>query len=215
MNQFQKDEQTQNELTVITLMLPEPNNEGTLLIQRGELAHVRQFTYSEISNIANAIQAAMEALAQIETNPPIIPGAPPCKTQAKIASAPKPEPPQEPTIDIPLKKGVLAVPISYIKITGGETNAAAYRQAVLMAGKLINGRLWDGKSPIRFDDVYRVQRKLKGLTDKELSLFTLDDFAQRGPESLSDEAASVAQNSDTSDNDVDEETTLTDPPGLL
>jgi hypothetical protein len=215
MNQFQKDEQTQNELTVITLMLPEPNNEGTLLIQRGELAHVRQFTYAEIPDITNAIQSAMEALILIESNPPIIPDTPSHKTPVKAAPVPKSEPPQEPTIDIPLKKGVLAVPISYLKIMGGETDAVAYRQAVLMAGKLIDGRLWDGKVPIRFDDVYQVQRKLKGLTDKELSLFTLEDFAQRGPDSSLDEVASVAQDTDISDDDVDEEADLVDQPDLL
>jgi hypothetical protein len=176
---------------------------------------MRQFTYSEIPDITNAIQAAMDALTQIETNPPVIPDTPPRKTQVKAAPVPKSEPPQEPTIDIPLKKGVLAVPISYLKIMGGETDAVAYRQAVLMAGKLIDGRLWDGKVPIRFDDVYQVQRKLKGLTDKELSLFTLEDFAQRGPDSSLDEVASVAQDTDISDDDVDEEADLVDQPDLL
>jgi hypothetical protein len=202
-------------ITIITLSLFPLDSKSMLLIQRGELAHVRQFTYAEIPDITNAIQAAMEALSQVETNPPIIPDTLPRKTQAKAVPAPKSEPRQELTIDIPLKKGVLAVPISYIKIMGGETDAAAYRQAVLMAGKLIDGGLWDGKSPIRFDDVYQVQRKLKGLTDKELSLFTLKDFVQHGTESSSDEVASVAQDTDISDDDVDEEADLVDQPDLL
>lgn len=208
--------------TIFTLTLPDPGGNGILLIQRGELAHVRQFTYTEIPDIANAIQAAMEALVLIESNPPVIPDAPPRKTEVKAALAPKPEPPQEPTIDIPLKKGVVTVPISYIKITGGETDAAAYRQAVLLAGKLIDGGLWDGKSPIRFDDVYRVQRKLKGLTDKEMGLFTLEDFAQRGTDSPSDEekpAIPISQDDPTLDASVDvpdaTEVDLTGQPGLL
>jgi hypothetical protein len=87
---------------------------------------------------------------------------------------------EEPTIDIPLKKGTLAVKISYLKIIGGETDAAAYRQAVLIAGKLIDGKLWDGASPIRIDDVYTTLKKMKHLSEREMSLFTLEDFVQVG-----------------------------------
>ncbi len=166
--------------TIFTLTLPEPGGEGILLIQRGELAHVRQFPYTQVSDITAAVQVAMDALALVESNPPVIADEPPGNTTAKTAPSPEPEQPREPTIDIPVKKGVVTVPISYLKITGGETDAAAYRQAVQIAGKLITGGLWDGKSPIRIDDVYRVQRQLKGLSDKEMSLFTLEDFAQRG-----------------------------------
>src|SRR5690606_34213152 len=56
----------------------------------------------------------------------------------------------------------------------------AYRQAVLIAGKLIDGKLWDGQSPVRFTDVYAVAKKMQYLTDKDLSLFTLEDFVQVG-----------------------------------
>ncbi len=166
--------------TIFTLTIPEPGGEGILLIQRGELAHVRQFAYAQVSDITAAVQAAMDALVLIESNPPVIADLPPGKTAAKTAPPPEPEHPSEPTIDIPVKKGVVAVPISYLKITGGETDAAAYRQAVQIAGKLITGGLWEGKTPIRIDDVYRVQRQIKGLSDKEMSLFTLEDFAQQG-----------------------------------
>jgi hypothetical protein len=72
------------------------------------------------------------------------------------------------------------VKISHLKIVGGETDAAAYRQAVLLAGKLIDGKLWDGETPIRFDDVYAVARKMQYLTERDLSLFTLADFVQIG-----------------------------------
>ena len=40
--------------TVITLTLPDSENDerhGTLLIQRGDLAHVRQFAYANLSDI--------------------------------------------------------------------------------------------------------------------------------------------------------------------
>src|SRR5690606_14539861 len=73
-----------------------------------------------------------------------------------------------------------AVKISHLKIVGGETDAAAYRQAVLIAGKLIDGKLWDGQSPIRIDDVYTTMKKMKHLSEREMSLFTLEDFVQVG-----------------------------------
>lgn len=178
--------------TIFTLTLPESGGEGILLIQRGELAHVRQFAYTQVSDITEAIQAAMDALVLVESNPPVIADEPPGKTTAKTTPPPEPEQPQEPTIDIPVKKGVVTVPISYLKITGGETDAAAYRQAVQIAGKLITGGLWDGKTPIRIDDVYRVQRQIKGLSDKEMSLFTLEDFAQRALDGESSAALKAA-----------------------
>lgn len=173
--------------TVITLTLPEDDgieHKGTLLIARGDLAHVRQFTYLGVSDIATAIKESYIALAAVEAEPPIIPEAPKTvpksepKTKGKAAAEPVVE--EEPTIDIPLKKGTLAVKISHLKIVGGETDAAAYRQAVLIAGKLIDGKLWDGASPIRIDDVYTTMKKMKHLSEREMSLFTLEDFVQVG-----------------------------------
>jgi len=180
--------------TIITLTLPTPSEGGiplerataTLLIQRGELAHVRQFTYIVIDDMIAAFKEAYIALAAVEAEPPIIPEAPQVTTKpapkgkGKQKAASEPAVEEEPTIDIPIQKGSLAVKISYLKIVGGETDAAAYRQAVLIAGKLVDGGLWDGKTPIRIDDVYTVQRKLKHLSEKELALFTLTDFVQLG-----------------------------------
>ena len=178
--------------TVITLTLPTPSEGGiplerataTLLIQRGDLAHVRQFTYIVMEDMTTAIKEAYLALAAVEAEPPVIPEAPKAapksepKTKAKTAAELVVV--EEPTIDIPLKKGTLTVKISHLKIVGGETDAAAYRQAVLIAGKLIDGKLWDGASPIRIDDVYTTVKKMKHLSEREMSLFTLEDFVQVG-----------------------------------
>lgn len=167
--------------TVITLTLPESSEEarpGTMLIARGDLAHVRQFTYASLSDLAVVIKDAVLALATVEADPPVIADTPTAQPASK--PSPKPEPPSEPTVDVPLKKGTKAVKISHLKIVGGETDAAAYRQAVLLAGKLIDGKLWDGESPIRFDDVYATAKKMKFLTERDLSLFTLADFVQVG-----------------------------------
>ncbi len=176
--------------TIITLTLPSPSGGGlpldqasaTLLIQRGDLAHVRQFTYVVMDDMTTAIREAYAALAAVEAQPPVIPDVPKdlpkSESNAKPKAEQKPAVADEPTIDIPLKKGTLAVKISTLKIVGGETDAAAYRQAVLIAGKLIDGKLWDGASPIRIDDVYAVQRKLKHLSDAEMGLFALEDFVQ-------------------------------------
>ncbi|MEO8612838.1 MAG: hypothetical protein ABI690_33400 [Chloroflexota bacterium] len=178
--------------TIITLTLPTPSDGGiplerataTLLIQRGDLAHVRQFTYIVVDDMTTAIKEAYIALAAVEAEPPVIPEAPKDTPKSESRTKAKPEQKpvvdEEPTIEIPLKKGTLAVKLSYLKIVGGETDAAAYRQAVLIAGKLIDGKLWDGATPIRFDDVYAVQCKIKHLSDREMSLFTLEDFVQVG-----------------------------------
>jgi hypothetical protein len=178
--------------TIITLTLPTPSEGGiplerataTLLIQRGDLAHVRQFTYIVMEDLTTAIKEAYIALAAVEAEPPVIPEAskvvPKSEPKAKAKVEPKPVVEEEPTIDIPLKKGTLAVKISHLKIVGGETDAAAYRQAVLIAGKLIDGKLWDGASPIRINDVYTTMKKMKHLSEREMSLFTLEDFVQIG-----------------------------------
>lgn len=181
--------------TIITLTLPTPEGGGismerataTLLIQRGNLAHIHQFHYQgALSDLMNAIREAEAGLGQVEDNPPVIPDLPEetpkpePKKKAKAAQKPQPQADEEPTIDIPLKKGVKAVKMSHLKIVGGETDAAAYRQAVLIAGRLIAGGLWDGESQIRIDDVYATMKKMKHLTDKDFSLFRLEDFVQTG-----------------------------------
>jgi len=185
--------------TVITLTLPTPSEGGiplerataTLLIQRGDLAHVRQFTYIVMEDMTTAIKEAYIALAAVEAEPPVIPEPPKAtpKVETKAKGEAEPVVEEEPTIDIPLKKGTLAVKISHLKIVGGETDVAAYRQAVLIAGKLIDGKLWDGTSPIRIDDVYTTMKKMKHLSEREMSLFTLEDFVQVGGATDATEAA--------------------------
>jgi hypothetical protein len=44
----------------------------------------------------------------------------------------------------------------------------------------MDGNLWDGRSPIGFDGVYRVADKMKYLTDRDFALFTLADFVRVG-----------------------------------
>jgi hypothetical protein len=167
---------------VITLTLPGADSEsktGTLLVQRGDLARVHQFTYERIADLTEVIADALIAFAAVEADPPIIPDLTPPKPQTR-KQVEQSAPPSEPTVDIPLKKGKKAVKLSHLKITGGETDAAAYRQVVLIAGKLIDGKLWDGESPIRIDDVYTLAKKMKHLTERDLSLFALTDFVQTG-----------------------------------
>ncbi|MBN8595838.1 MAG: hypothetical protein J0M33_29055 [Anaerolineae bacterium] len=172
---------------VITLNLPESEDEtkpGTLLVGRGDLAHLRQFSYTHLSDLGDIIAEAMEALAAVEGTPPIIPESP--KTEPKPATSRKsstkasaaPVEVSEPTIDIPLKKGQRTIPISHLKLTGGDTDAAAYQQAIGLAGKLIDGGLWDGASAIRIPDVYVLQRKIGHLSPAEVTLFSLDELVE-------------------------------------
>ncbi len=169
--------------TIITLTLPNESglsHTGTLLIQRDELAQVFQFHYVTPADITSAITDARQRIDELEAQPPVIPELPKEKPntqkKSKTTSA-KPSPDEEPTIDVPLKKGkVKAVKMSHLKIVGGETDAAAYRQAVMIAGRFIDGGLWDGESPIRFEDIHAVAKKVKHLNDNEFSLFSLADF---------------------------------------
>lgn len=187
-----------NPPTIITLTLPTPEGGGiaperataTLLIQRGDLAHMRQFHYAGmLTDLTTAIREASETLGLLEDNPPVIPDLPaekPKSTSKRKSKAVQKEVSDEaPTIEIPLKKGTKTVKMSHVKIVGGETDASAYRQAVMLAGRLIDGKLWDGETPIRFDDVYAIAKKMKHLTEKDLSLFTLDDFVQSSIEKCS------------------------------
>jgi hypothetical protein len=161
---------------IITITLPANEGEqATLLIQRGDLAHMRQFAYADLDDVAAVLHEAANSLLLIESDPPMISEVPSPTPKAAVKPERKPEP-QEPTIEVPIKKGSATIKISHLKITSGETDAAAYRQAVLIAGKLIDGGLWDGQTPIQIDDVYVTAKKLKHLSDKELSLFALDDF---------------------------------------
>ncbi|MBE2271173.1 MAG: hypothetical protein IAE80_23265 [Anaerolinea sp.] len=170
-----------NNATVITLTLPavaDESKSGTLLVQRGDLARVHPFTYTQIADLTEVIADALVAFAAVEADPPILPETQPPPKPQSTKQVETPQLNAEPTVDVPLKKGTKAVKISHLKIVGGETDAAAYRQAVQIAGKLIDGKLWDGASPIRIDDVYALAKKMKHLTERDLSLFTLDDFVQ-------------------------------------
>ncbi len=199
--------------TVITLTLPESDSEsrdGTLLIQRGDLAHLNRFTYTRIADLTEIIAEALIALSAVEAAPPIIPDAPPPASTSTRTKPAAPPPPAEPTVDIPLKKGKKTVKISHLKLTGGETDAAAYRQAVQLAAILIDGKLWDGDTPIRIDDVYALAKKMKHLTARDMPLFSLTDFVQVGaiePESTADET----DNMPAVDEEPDEPLTLTPP----
>lgn len=171
---------------VITLTLPDGDDgtrTGTLLVQRGDLARVHQFSYERIADLTEVIAEALIAFAAVEADPPVITDAlppTPVSTKKSQPTAERVPPLTEPTVDIPLKKGKKTIKISHLKIVGGETDAAAYRQAVQIASLLIEGKLWDGETPIRIDDVYAVAKKMKHLTARDLSLFTLTDFVQVG-----------------------------------
>jgi len=182
--------------THISLTLPEDSTQNaTLLIQRGDLARLHQFTYTRVADLSEIIAEALIGLTDIEANPPLISEPEPVAEKPKTAvNKPSKLVPSEPTLDVPLKKGVKAVKLSHIKIVSGETDAAAYRQAVALAGRLIDGKLWDGQTPIRFEDVYRVAKKMKFLTDGDFALFTLTDFVQ-----VSDESPELLDQADEDD----------------
>jgi hypothetical protein len=188
---------------IISLTLPELDHEATLLIQRGDLAHLRQFAYSTEMDFTPLIQQALAALVEVENHPPVIPDEPPRKTVTASPLPPQANPP-EPMLQLPTKakKGTRAIPARCLQILSGETDEAAQQQAVKVAGRLLDSGLWDGKTPIGIHDVYTVQLSLDGLTDKELKmLFTLEQFVQVNPETATSDEAQDDDNSlqDTSD----------------
>lgn len=167
---------------VITLTLLEPGDQSTLLIQRGDLAHMSQFAWSPETNFTAVIQQAMVALAVVESDPPVIPETPQRKTAPSPAASPEPP---EPVIRVPTKskKGTTAIPARLLQITGDEADETAQELALKVVGRLLDSGLWDGKTPIGINDVYATQLSLDGLTDKELKvLFTLEQFVQVNPE---------------------------------
>ncbi len=57
-------QRNETQLTVITLTLPERNThtgDATILVQRGDLARIHQFIYSQISDLTEIIAAALSA----------------------------------------------------------------------------------------------------------------------------------------------------------
>jgi hypothetical protein len=175
---------TDNTRMVITITLPDEhagNTNTTLLIQRGEMAHLRQFAYSDAAVLGVVIAEAMEALATVEANPPLIPEAPkpepiPAASRKPVTkAAPTPAENTEPTLDIPLRKGVRKVAAALLALPDDEAERTA---ALALTGRLIDGKLWDAKVPIRIHDVEDATRKLRYLSDKELALFTLEEFAE-------------------------------------
>ena len=165
---------------VITLTLPEPGCEGTLLIQRGDLAHLSQFAHTAETDFTSLIQQAVETLAVVEADPPQVPELPPPPEKTTCQPAAPVEPP-EPVIQVSTrtKKGTLSVPARCLQLPDDET---AQKLGLKIAGKLLDSELWDGQVPIRIEDPTVVQHKLSGLTDKELKvLFTLEQFVQVNP----------------------------------
>lgn len=193
--------------TIITLTLPETGSEGTLLIQRGDLAHLSQFTYTTATDFTAVIHQAMAALAVVESDPPIISETPQHKTVPSPAALPEPP---EPMIQVPTKskKGTTAIPERLLQITGGETDGTAHEQALRVVGRLLDSELWDGKTPIGIDDAPAVLRRLDGLTDKELKvLFRLEQFVQLNPVVAADDI-------DTPRDDLAEDQAVQDVPEI-
>ena len=92
----------------LTLTIPHGESEsrsGTLLVQRGDLARVHQFTYTQIADLTDIIAEALVAFAAVEAHPPIVPETQSPKPQSS-KQVEAPQPPGEPTVDVPLKKGV-------------------------------------------------------------------------------------------------------------
>lgn len=194
---------------VITLTLPETGGDGTLLIQRGDLAHMSQFAHTAETDFTTLVQQALAALSVVESDPPVIPDAPPRKTRTKSVVTPEPA---EPMLDIPTKskKRTTQVPARLVQITGDETEDATQEQALKVAGRLLDSSLWNGETPIGIDDAPAALRRLDGLSDKELKLlFTLEQFVQVDPRA-GDEESNPPQGDPAVDDETEDAATAED-----
>lgn len=192
--------------TVITLTLPDEGGiqkAGMLLIQRGDLAKLYNFHYCNAGDITSAIQDATKAITALEKFPPVIPEAStPKTTNGKATKKTAPEPKDdEPTVDLPVKSGTVAVKISHLKIISGETDAAAYRRATLIGTRLIDAGLWDGQSLIRIEDAHATYARIKDLDDEVLGAMNLSDIVQVDETSDDEDADDPLANMPSSDDD--------------
>ncbi len=167
--------------TVITLAIPPASAESqaiTLLIQRGELAHVRLFDKG--TDLHTVIEAAYTALASVEAAPPVVPepkpepkpAKPKAEVSVKQSEAPAPAP--EPMITIQLKKATKRIPEKNLTFAGEGDDIK--KLAIDIVTKLVGGNLWDGQSHLHIEDVPGTWKKMAHLIDKEMSLFSLADF---------------------------------------
>jgi hypothetical protein len=181
---------TTTQTLCIMLTLIESASQVTLIIQRGDLAHVYQTQYHHMSDLGSCIEEAYRGLAALETNPPVIPASS-TKQAASQAASNKNRPTHqqsaatatvipESLIEVPLKKGSCSIPAHHLRLASALADEPAFNRAVQIAGRLMDGKLWDGSIPIVLGDPEALWRKLGHLSDREFSLFTLEDFVQVG-----------------------------------
>ncbi len=165
---------------IITLTIPEPGSDGTVLAQRGELAHISQFAYTTATDFTQLIQLAVDALTVVEADPPVVPELSPPPKQTKVTrQSAAPVTPPEPMLSVPRKKKTTSVPARCLLLPDDET---AQQVGLKLAGKLLDSGLWDGETPIRIADPAALKSKLQGLTLKEMkTLFTLEQFVEVNP----------------------------------
>lgn len=190
----------------ITLTIPEPGSDGSLLAQRGDLAHISQFAHTTATDFTQLIRLAVDALTVVEADPPVVPEPPSPPRQTKTTR--QPATPPEPTLQVPVKgkkKGRLTktIPARCLQLPESE---ADQKLVLKLAGKLLDSGLWDGEIPIRITDTTTLKSKLQGLTLKEINgLFTLDQFVEVNPPDTTD-----ANTAATDEAELAEQTVPTD-----
>jgi hypothetical protein len=176
--------------TVITLTLPADGaqEDATLLIQRGELAHLMQFSWSSLDDVATAIHEAEQQLASLEEAPPVLNVALPSAIPSKTMKPPSPTKPKAAELTIPVGKKTRTIPASHL-----HTPAEQQSTAIQVAGRLMVGGLWDGLTPIQIPDAARTLKAMKHLSDKELRLFQLTDFVSLVPTDAQPDEGAISQ----------------------
>ena len=68
--------------TIYTITIPDDGGEGTLLVKKGDLAHLMRLPSTSRDDIAFAMLAAQTEIEALEANPPQVSEAPPEKTKS-------------------------------------------------------------------------------------------------------------------------------------
>lgn len=123
--------------TIYTITIPDDGSDGTLLVKKGELAHLMQLSGTSREDILFTMLAAQTEIEVLEANPPQISEAPPEK---KKASKPKRKKKRKASLnDIPEDDSPPQIPKVSLKATQPNTLAVGQRVEIAEGATDVDG----------------------------------------------------------------------------
>lgn len=130
--------------TIYTITIPDNGGEGTLLVKKGDLAHLMRLPSTSRDDIVFAMLAAQTEIEALEANPPQVSEAPPEKTKS---SKPKHKKKRKVSLD-DIPEDVDDTPTSQPESEASEPMVLAVSQRVTIADDVTDV---DG-DPLEFDE---------------------------------------------------------------